>query len=885
MYSKAKAAITALSYMNYFVNHRYFYKRYALSLARKMLGHQIVLFTEVFFEKRCNFRCWHCSSSQTLSLKDEGLSLPQIETVVRKLRQAGAVSIGYVGGESTIRKDLCDIIALTHRHEVVPVIISNAWLLTPDKIDDLFAAGLGNLGISLQSSVPETHDHLVNKPGAHARVMAAIDYCQSKSYPVSICVVPTNANLADGDFDRMMEMALRRRIRVNANLPASIGSIAGADDALLTPQSLKILQDRYFPMENFWPDFKVATGGNKIWCPLGETSLYVMPDGDVCPCTFVQISFGNILTDDIGDIIGRMRRSSLVRDLRRDGQCPIAMDRPFIESVRAIVDRAESHPPRWVEPAAPPSGEKAYWDSHYAETGSATDSAYYTWLADVRHGHFGLQTGLSIELGAGTGEFAARAGVSVVTDVSEAAVRQAIAGSGRLGVVADATRLPFADGTFQAVFANDVLHHIKVDRDLPTAIAEVRRVLAADGRFCVSDRLPTAYNSFILALNERGRAVVAAIARRLGRRIRFCGSDAEPEMTAADWMAIRTGFVVEREKRWRSVLHFWLFSFSQVARLLLPDRIAGLVGRAAVKGLQAGEVLAPAGLKNDTCLVLRKPSDETPPMSEVPLQSVRDYWHNNPLLSHELERPGSPEFFSRLDAIKRYDTDTFAFPYWGFDQFSGKRVLDIGCGPGWLTVQYAKGGAVVNAVDLTPKAVELTRAHLACHGLSADVAEANAESLPFADGTFDLVVASGVLHHTPDTQTAFREAFRVTRPGGQGRITLYRKGILHRPAVFRLTRLVMRLLGVRHPGADLGHDSTDVDDFIRRYDGAENPVGIGKTDADWAQDLTAIGWQVVSREIHFFPRRFLPFAALVPAWAHRILDSRLGTVVYFTLSK
>jgi SAM-dependent methyltransferase len=267
------------------------------------------------------------------------------------------------------------------------------------------------------------------------------------------------------------------------------------------------------------------------------------------------------------------------------------------------------------------------------------------------------------------------------------------------------------------------------------------------------------------------------------------------------------------------------------------------------------------------------------------IEDIRAYWNANPLLSHELTDSGSPEFFAALNRAKCEDSDRFALGYWGFHRYAGQNVLDIGCGPGWLTVQYAKGGAHIRSIDLTPRAVELAKAHLALHGLTGDVREGNAEALPFPDASFDLVVASGVLHHTSDTQQAFREAFRVTRPGGEGLITLYRKGFLHHPAVFTATRLIMKVLGVRHPGADLGRNAADVDDFIRRYDGDDNPVGIGKTNHEWTAELNQAGWQVVEIENHFFPRRFLAMPSLMPDWLHRFLDARFGTMAYFRLHK
>lgn len=269
----------------------------------------------------------------------------------------------------------------------------------------------------------------------------------------------------------------------------------------------------------------------------------------------------------------------------------------------------------------------------------------------------------------------------------------------------------------------------------------------------------------------------------------------------------------------------------------------------------------------------------------VPVSDVRRYWQAHPLLSYEGDTSETEDFFLMLDDAKRQDSETFAFSYWAFDQWAGRDVLDIGCGPGWVSVQYAGGDARVTSVDLTDTAVSLAKKHLALKDVSAKFGVASAENLPFPSNSFDLVVASGVLHHTPDCQKAITEAFRVTRPGGAGKITLYRKGILHHPLVFSVMLIVMRLLGVRHPGADLAKTSRTVDDFIRRYDGDDNPVGIGKSDADWVKDLTAAGWQVLGLEAHFFPLRFTPFPVVGRKIIHRFFDRYFGTMAYFRLRK
>ncbi|TET33908.1 MAG: class I SAM-dependent methyltransferase [Planctomycetota bacterium] len=269
------------------------------------------------------------------------------------------------------------------------------------------------------------------------------------------------------------------------------------------------------------------------------------------------------------------------------------------------------------------------------------------------------------------------------------------------------------------------------------------------------------------------------------------------------------------------------------------------------------------------------------------IREVRAYWEKHPLYSFEVEgsKKGDPEYFKTIDRFKRENIERFAFDYWAFKSFAGKEVLDDGCGPGWLTVNYAKSGANVTAIDLTSQAVRLTRQYLDLEGLSAKVYQASAEALPFPDNTFDLVVSSGVLHHTEDTLKAFLEAARVLRPGGEAKITLYHKGILHRPVIFPFVRFVMKALSVRHPGADMARNARSVDDFIRMYDGSDNPIGRGNTTNGWRHLLRKSGFRPYAWELHFFPKRFLPFHNLVPTFLHRWLDQTMGTMIYFSCRK
>ncbi len=99
----------------------------------------------------------------------------------------------------------------------------------------------------------------------------------------------------------------------------------------------------------------------------------------------------------------------------------------------------------------------------------------------------------------------------------------------------------------------------------------------------------------------------------------------------------------------------------------------------------------------------------------------------------------------------------------------GQRLLDVGCGAGFLSARLAEAvapGELVG-VDIEPSQVDLARETAAQRGLDdARFQVADALELPFADGSFDVVHFGGVLLHVGDVDRALAEARRVLRPGG-----------------------------------------------------------------------------------------------------------------------
>lgn len=198
---------------------------------------------------------------------------------------------------------------------------------------------------------------------------------------------------------------------------------------------------------------------------------------------------------------------------------------------------------------------------------------------------------------------------------------------------------------------------------------------------------------------------------------------------------------------------------------------------------------------------------------------VRSWWHENPFNYFVDAEEGTWEYFRNVDRkflkwIPFMQSGGYPFltKYVDMKGLKGKKVLDIACGTGVLTEQFVRMGADVTAIDLTPKAVELTKKRLALYGLTAEVLEADAQQLPFADNTFDFVCAWGCLMHMPKTEQAISEIYRVLKPGGKSMIMMYHSNSVHLRYCIQLGRGILR-------GKYLQYDNQSL---INRYtDGAK----------------------------------------------------------------
>lgn len=164
---------------------------------------------------------------------------------------------------------------------------------------------------------------------------------------------------------------------------------------------------------------------------------------------------------------------------------------------------------------------------------------------------------------------------------------------------------------------------------------------------------------------------------------------------------------------------------------------------------------------------------------ETPLDRVRDYWNQRPCnIRHSPKPVGTREYFDEVEA-RKYFVEPHIPKFAEFERWKGKKVLEIGCGIGTDTINFARYGAQVTAVDLSGKSLEVARQRAQVYGLQDKITfyQGNSEELTkvVPVETYDLIYSFGVIHHTPHPEKVIEQIRNYVQPGSTLKIMVYHR--------------------------------------------------------------------------------------------------------------
>lgn len=262
------------------------------------------------------------------------------------------------------------------------------------------------------------------------------------------------------------------------------------------------------------------------------------------------------------------------------------------------------------------------------------------------------------------------------------------------------------------------------------------------------------------------------------------------------------------------------------------------------------------------------------------------WWEENPM-TYDWEKtlhlePGTRQWFEEID--RRFFSSAYFARGRGGEPFgrflragsvAEKEVLEIGCGMGSHAALLAAAEARLTAIDLTERAVEITRRRFQVFGLKGRIERADAEQLPFPNGSFDVVWSWGVIHHSSRMENCLSEIARVLRPGGRLLLMVYYRPSLVYYLHCGLIRGIFMGQLFRKSLHQIYEDSTD-GFYARVFNRAELRELLSR-------DFEKIGLSVVGLKAELFPIPRTRFKEMLenatPDWLTSFVLNRWGAMI------
>lgn len=266
------------------------------------------------------------------------------------------------------------------------------------------------------------------------------------------------------------------------------------------------------------------------------------------------------------------------------------------------------------------------------------------------------------------------------------------------------------------------------------------------------------------------------------------------------------------------------------------------------------------------------------PFTEVPIDDVQAYWDRRPCnIRHSTAPAGTTQYFEEVEH-RKYFVEPHIPGFAQFERWKGKKVLELGCGIGTDTMNFARAGAQVTAVDLSGESLAVATQRAEVLGLADRITfhQANLEELTQTVPVepYDLVYSFGVIHHTPHPDAAVAELRHYVAPGGTVKVMVYN----------RLSWKVFSTVVIDGKGR-----FWDAPALVARVSEAQTgcPVTYTYSRSEGRALLERHGLRVVDTMVdHIFPYRLKdyveyryvrrPWIRLLPAPAFRALERELG---------
>ena len=287
---------------------------------------------------QCNLACKHCSAL----VLDQGKPVMTLENYRHIVEQAKALDVlswNITGGEPLLVPWLDELVSILKPANHYISIQTNCIQLSEVRAKQLAKLGVNCITTSVDSIDPAEHNEFRGSEKAHSETFQGIANARAAGMQVLIGGIVTHQNLRTEKLRRLIERANEVGAIFLFNLAVPCGNWSKNEDVTLRGTDREFLLN----LMDFYPGTSTdhEVGRNAIGCPAGMEKIYITPYGEVIPCPFIHVSFGNVCDTPLTAIVSRMQKIPYFGEYQNI--CIAAEDQDFQKNVIARV--CASHTP------------------------------------------------------------------------------------------------------------------------------------------------------------------------------------------------------------------------------------------------------------------------------------------------------------------------------------------------------------------------------------------------------------------------------------------------------------------------------------------------------------------------------------------------------------
>ena len=319
---------------------RFLIRAFSRLISQKVLnrdGIRAVLFHSHY---KCNLNCEHCYEKNFLRTDEEPLSLDEKQRIIAECLELGVLSFDFVGGETSLDPTFPELVKACRPEKTYLTLATNGYNIAEDKIKYFLDIGIDKLNISIDSWYSEVHDAFRDKKGCHASVFRTIELCRKTGMGANFCMVVYRDYTKTEDFKKIVEYVINNKIRLGFIPAVPLGKWETSHDKLITPED----SDAMLKLHKKYPLLFTSDSyaNRNCGCPAFSELLTITAYGDVLPCNFIHISFGNLRRESLKSIL---KKSCKIKYF--DGHhvgCLAAEDKEFIDSYLSKTYGVDQYP-------------------------------------------------------------------------------------------------------------------------------------------------------------------------------------------------------------------------------------------------------------------------------------------------------------------------------------------------------------------------------------------------------------------------------------------------------------------------------------------------------------------------------------------------------------